>query len=354
MIVRYEVFDEDYIPEEILFRDGQIRRIAFNLKPAEQGSRPVNMLCLGPPATGKTTVMRYVMKMSGDVVRGVYVNCQFYQSRQQLFLKIFETLYGYTPPPGISFQKLYTSILKRSVESGEVLLIVLDDINLLPQKMINEVLFLILKGHEEMEGFKAGIVGISTDMRISASFDSRIASVFHPDEIVFPVYDLEEMLEILRRRAVEGIIGGRVSDSALELIAEKAFEYLDLRLGINLLKMAVLSAERSGRDTVTVEDVEENIERSKSAFFRKMITALSREEADVLLAIYTTGERYTGNIYAMFRDRMGYTKFYEIIRKLENLRLIDTATKYERGLKRYIVRRFRAEEVLSAIDEFLK
>lgn len=354
MIVRYEVFDEDYLPEEILFRDSQIRRIAFNLKPAEQGSRPMNMMCLGPPATGKTTVMRYVMKMGGDVVRGIYINCQFYQSRQQLFLKIFETLYGYTPPPGISFQKLYSSILRKSVESGEILLIVLDDINLLPQKMMNEILFLILKGHEEMEGFKAGVAGISTDMRISASFDSKTASIFHPDEIIFPVYDFEEMLEILRRRAMEGIIGGRVSDTALELIAEKAFEYLDLRLGINLLKMAVLSAERSGRETVTVDDVEGNIERSKTAFFRKMISALNREEADVLHAIYTTSERYTGNIYAMFRDRMGYTKFYEILRKLENLRLIDTATKYERGLKRYIVRRFRAEEILSAMDEFLK
>ncbi|NOY11788.1 MAG: AAA family ATPase [Archaeoglobi archaeon] len=354
MIVRYEVFDEDYVPEEILFRDTQIRRIAVNLKPAEHGSRPVNMLCLGPPATGKTTVIKHVMRMAEHAVTGVYVNCQVHQTRQQIFLRIFEHLHGYIPPSGISFQKLYSAILRNVVEEGRILLVVLDDVNLLPAKLADEVIFLILKGHEEVDGFKAGLVGISTDMKFLASLDAKTTSVFHPDEVVFPVYDFEEMLEILRKRAVEGVVGGRVSDEALEMIAERAFEYLDLRFGIQALKMAVLNADRKGRDVVGVEDVEEVLEQSRTAFFRKMISALSREEADVLAAIYTSDVRYTGDIYAMFRSRLSYTKFYEILRKLENLRLIDTATKYDRGLKRYVVRRFRADEVLSAIDEFLK
>lgn len=354
MIVRYEVFDEDYIPEEILFRDSQIRRIAFNLKPTEHGSRPVNMLCLGPPATGKTTVIKHILRMAENSVKGVYVNCQVHQSRQQVFLKIFESLYGYIPPSGISFQKLYSAILKRAVENGDVLLLVLDDINLLPPKLADEVLFLILKGHEEQEGFKAGVAGISTDMKFLAALDSKTTSIFHPDEIVFPVYDLEEMLEILRRRAAEGVIGGRVGDEALEFIAEKAFEYLDLRFGMHMLKMAVLNAERKGKDVVGIEDAEEVVEQSKTAFFRKMISALSREDVEVLTAIYTSDARFTGDIYAMFKSRLSYTKFYEILRKLENLRLIDTATKYEKGLKRYVVRRFRAEEILAAINEFLR
>ncbi len=354
MIVRYEVFDEDYLPEQVLFRDSQIRRMAFNLKPAEHGSRPVNMLCLGPPATGKTTVVKHVLRMAEESIRGVYVNCQIHQSRQQIFLKIFESLYGYTPPPGISFQKLYSAILKKVVESGDVLLVVLDDLNMLPTKLADEVVFLILKGHEEQDGFKAGVVGISTDMKFLTALDTRTTSVFHPDEVIFPVYDLEEMREILLMRAVEGILDGKVSDEALEFIAGKAFEYLDLRFGIHLLKMAVMNADRKGKDMVEIEDAEEVLERSKSAFFRKMISALSREEAEVLVAIYSSDARFTGDVYARFRDRLSYTKFYEILRKLENLRLIDTATKYEKGLKRYVVRRFRPEEVLSAVSEFLR
>ncbi len=354
MIVRYEVFDEDYIPEEILFRDQQMSRVAFNLKPAEHGSRPMNMLCLGPPATGKTTVMRYILNQAHQSIRGVYINCQIHQTKQQIFFKIFEGLYGYIPPPGISFQKLYSSILRKGVEEGQVLFVVLDDVNLLPEKLLNEVVYLILKGHEEVESFKSGVAGVSTDAKISALLESKTLSVFHPDEILFPVYDFDEMYRILERRAEAGVIGGKVSSEALEFIAEKAYEYLDLRFGIHLLKMAILNAERSGRDLVEIDDAQNILDTSRSAFFRKILSALGSDEVEVLVHLYTSRSRYTGDLYREMKGKMGYTKFFEIIRKLENLRLIDTAVKYEKGLRRYVIRRFRSEELLSAVDELLR
>ena len=354
MIVRYEVFDEDYIPEEILFRDSQMNRIAFCLRPAEHGSRPINMLCLGPPATGKTTVMRYMMADAMKSLKGVYVNCQIHQTKQQIFFKIFESVYGYIPPPGISFQKLYGSILKKGVEKDEIFFVVLDDINLLPEKLVNEVLYLLLKGHEEIKGFKAGVACISTDSKISAHFDSKIISVFHPEEILFPVYDFEEIYHILRKRAESGIIGGKVTEDALELIAEKAFEYLDLRFGINLLKTSVMAADRKGKELVAVEDVEGVMEDSRSVFFRKMVSALNSDEIEVLLHIYSSQSRFTGDIYREMGTKMGYTKFFKILRKLENLRLIDTAVKYEKGLKRYVIRRFRSDDIIKAVDEYVK
>ncbi|MBE8540012.1 AAA family ATPase [Geoglobus acetivorans] len=352
MIIRYEVFDEDYVPEEILFRDGQIERIAFNLKPAEQKSRPFNMLCLGPPATGKTTVMKYILKEAPPSLIGVYVNCQIHQTKQQIFSKIFDSLYGYFPPSGTSFQKLYSAILKKGVEEDRVIFVVLDDVNFLSPKLMNDIIYLILKGHEDHEGFKAAVAGISTDAKISAAFDAKVMSVFHPDEILFPVYDFDEMLEILKKRAEAGIIGGRVSQEALEFIAGKAFEYLDIRFGIHLLKMAVISADRKSRDSVSLEDAESVFEDGRTVFFRKLISALDREDLDVLKFIYGSDIKFTSEIYEALKGRMGYTKFYEILRKLENLRLIDTAAKYEKGLKRYVVRRFRREEIFRAIEEF--
>ncbi len=353
MIVRYEVFDEDYIPEEILFRDTQISRISFNLKPAMHKSRPVNMLCLGPPATGKTTVTKHILNSAEDYLTGVYINCQINQNKQQIFSRIFQRLYGYIPPSGLSFQKLYSAILKKIVERDEILFIVLDDINFLPPKLLNEVLHTLLKGHEELQGFKIGIAGISTDMRTSAILESKTLSLFHPDEIVFPVYDLDEMMEILRRRAEIGVVGGKVLNSALELIVEKAFEYLDLRFGINLLKLSILNADRKGKDFVDAGDVEEVIDEGRGIFFKKMVSALSKDEIEVLLAIYTSEKKFTGEIYSsFFKSKISYTKFYEILRKLENLRLIDTAVRYDKGLRRYVVRRFKSEEITSAVEKY--
>ncbi|WP_290902644.1 hypothetical protein [Ferroglobus sp.] len=49
---------------------------------------------------------------------------------------------------------------------------------------------------------------------------------------------------------------------------------------------------------------------------------------------------------------MSYTRFYEIINKLERLRLIDVVVgKKGRGRTRYIIKKYRADLVLKALIE---
>jgi cell division control protein 6 len=54
------VFDESYLPERVLHRDDQIRKVEGILADAGKGSRPENILATGAFGSGKTLVVRTV------------------------------------------------------------------------------------------------------------------------------------------------------------------------------------------------------------------------------------------------------------------------------------------------------
>jgi cell division control protein 6 len=59
-----EVFTPSYVPEDFIHRDDQLKEISLSLKPGLRGVNPVNTLIHGPPGTGKTTAVKYLL--NGD------------------------------------------------------------------------------------------------------------------------------------------------------------------------------------------------------------------------------------------------------------------------------------------------
>jgi cell division control protein 6 len=354
-----EVFDPEYLPDELLFRDQQLNRISSNLKPALKKSRPINMLCLGPPGTGKTSCIRLILKEIEGVesIIPVYVNCQLVSSNHGVFARIFEKVYGYPLPSyGIPFPKLYASILKKLVELDRTLIVALDDINLLlDDKIMNEAIYSILKAHEDVEGIKTGVIAIGTDLKLAAKLDSRVGSIFHPDEIFFPPYGTYEIFEILKRRCKIGFYKGVVDDEVIEKVAELTYEAGDVRVGLYTLKMAGIEAERRGSRKIEVDDVVRSFEGSRKVFLRKCMAMLDETEKELLRMIYSLDELTTGELYEKFVEKrsISYTKFYNLLTKLENLRTIDLVFKnLKKGRTRVIMKRFEPDVVLDALKEF--
>jgi len=357
-----EVFDPEYLPEELVFREQQLNRISSNIKPALNRSRPVNMLCLGPPGTGKTSSIKLIFK---EIVESeiqnlvpVYVNCQLVNSNQGIFAKIFEKVYGYPLPSyGVPFPKLYASILKKLAESEKVLIVALDDVNLLlDDKIMNEAVYAILKAHEEVEGVKTGVIAIGTDLKLAARLDSRVGSIFHPDEIYFPPYGEIEIFEILKKRCELGFYQGAIEDEVIEKVAELTFEAGDLRVGLYTLKMAGIEAERRGSRKIELDDVLKSFEGSRKVFLRKCMSMLDDLERELLKEIYSTDEDLTtGELFERFleKKKLSYTKFYNLLSKLENLRVIDLVFKsLKKGRTRVVMRRFDSEVIMGALREF--
>jgi cell division control protein 6 len=354
------VFEIDYLPETFHHRDSQMESLKYALKPAVRGSRPLNVMAQGPPGTGKTTAVHILfdeLRARTDIT-ATRVNCQVNSTRYSVFSQLFQSVFDYEPPSsGISFKKLFSQVTDRLVEEDEVLVVALDDVNyLFYESEASDTLYSLLRAHEEQGGARIGVIVISSDLDldIMAELDGRVQSVFRPEDIYFPPYDEPEIVEILQERVdrgfYDGVVGPTVLDRVAELTAEQGG---DLRVGIDLLRRAGLNAEMRASRTVESEDVEAAYEKSKYVHLSRRLGELSDSEADLLAVIAEHDGDQAGEVYETFHERtdLGYTRYSEIINKLDQLGVIDaTYTDVEgRGRSRELSLKYDAEAILDRL-----
>ena len=345
-----EIFDPEFVPPEIFHRDAQMRDLAITLRPVLQGAFSGHILCVGPPSTGKTTVVRHVLtKLDEHSVKTAYIKSPVLRTTYNIFAKIYEAVQQKLPPQkGVPLFKLIDEIGEAVKDS--VLVVALDDLNFLRVQTLNEVLSVLVKGLP----FKCVVIGVATEKNFLARIDPYTGSIFHFHEIAFPLYSSGEIREILRWRVREGFIEGAVSEEAFEKVVELTAKNGDIRYGLWLLREAGIAAEKRGSERVELEDVEAARIGEEVAALVKSVAVLSSDEREALKIIYTMGgkEITTGAVYAVMKCEVGlrHERFYEILDKLERLRFIDLVVgKRGRGWTRYIMRRYDVQAVLRAL-----
>lgn len=327
------VFEIDYLPETFQHRDSQLESLKYALRPAVRGSRPLNTVIRGPPGTGKTTA---VQKLFGELggqsdVEVVRVNCQVDSTRYAVFSRLFEGVFEYEPPSsGISFKKLFGQLTDRLVEEETVLVVALDDINyLFYENEAGDTLYSLLRAHEAHPGTKIGVIVVSSDLSLNVieELDTRVQSVFRPEEIYFPRYGVDEIRSILRERAARGFHEGVIGTPELESVAERTADSGDLRVGIDLLRRAGLHAEMRASRTVTDEDVDAAYEKSKHVHLSRSLHGLGDSERALLSVLLEHDGKRAGAVYEVFHEEtgLGYTRYSELVNKLDQLGIIDAS-----------------------------
>jgi len=327
------VFEIDYLPETFQHRDSQLESLKYALRPAVRGSRPLNTVIRGPPGTGKTTA---VQKLFGELggqsdVEVVRVNCQVDSTRYAVFSRLFEGVFEYEPPSsGISFKKLFGQLTDRLVEEETVLVVALDDINyLFYENEAGDTLYSLLRAHEAHPGTKIGVIVVSSDLSLNVieELDTRVQSVFRPEEIYFPRYGVDEIRSILRERAARGFHEGVIGTPELESVAERTADSGDLRVGIDLLRRAGLHAEMRASRTVTDEDVDAAYEKSKHVHLSRSLRGLGDSERALLSVLLEHDGKRAGAVYEVFHEEtgLGYTRYSELVNKLDQLGIIDAS-----------------------------
>ncbi|QSG10170.1 ORC1-type DNA replication protein [Halapricum desulfuricans] len=355
------VFEIDYVPETFRHRDSQMESLKYALRPAVRGSRPLNVIARGPPGTGKTTA---VQKLFSELrartdVNVARVNCQVDSTRYSVFSRLFEHVFEYEPPAsGISFKKLFGQITDKLVEDDEVLAVALDDVNyLFYEGEASETLYSLLRAHEAHSGAKIGVIVISSDLDLDVieELDSRVQSVFRPEEVYFNKYGEREIVDILRERVDRGFHEDAVGPTVLDRVAGlTAAQGGDLRVGIDLLRRAGMHAEMRASRTVELEDVEAAYDKSKYVHLSRHLRGLSDSEQMLVEVLAEEGGGRAGDIYEAFHDRseLGYTRYSEIINKLDQLDIIDTeyTTVDGRGRSRELTLNYDADAVLERLE----
>ncbi len=355
------VFEIDFVPETFKHRETQVESLTYALRPAVRGSRPLNVLIRGPPGTGKTTSIQKLFDEIGaqtSDVRTIRVNCQVNATRYSVFSRLFEGTFDYEPPSsGISFKKLFGQIAEKLVDEDRVLVVALDDVNyLFYENEASDTLYSLLRAHEEYPGAKIGVIVVSSDptLEVIDELDTRVQSVFRPEDVYFPVYDSPEVVDILAERVERGFHDGVISRSTLEYVADLTAESGDLRVGIDLLRRAGLNAEMRASRVVERKDVEKAYETSKYVNLSRSLSALSENERTLLRVVAEHDGEQAGDIYEVFAEEtdLGYTRYSELVNKLDQLGLIEAeyAEIDGRGRSRSLSLTYERDAVLDRLE----
>ncbi|MGA9203956.1 ORC1-type DNA replication protein, partial [Methanoregula sp.] len=256
---------------------------------------------------------------------------------------------------GTSFKQVFDAVARILQKEECVLLVALDDANyLLYENELNKVLYTLLRAHESYDGVRIGVIVIISDpdVDLSRAVDARVSSVFRPTEIYFPPYGNAEVREIMTARVMQGFFSGVLSDEMLDLVVEQTQKSGDLRVGIDLLKRAAFNAERAARRSIGREDICGAYAVSKYLHLEYTLKTLKDEESRILRELATisaTGaEMNAGEVYKTIKEKVpiGYTRFYEIVKKMDAMRLVNLQYRGGKGRTRVITLRYEPARVL--------
>lgn len=294
-----EVFDPRWLPEEILYRDSQMKEMALSIKPALRGGRASNCVITGPVASGKTSCAKFMVKeIKGEKkVAPVHMNCEIYDTPFKIFSEIHAALFGFRPPEtGVPLNAVYDKIFSFVSKEKKTLLVVLDEASAAPQ----DAMYKILRAHETHPDVKTCLWLISPKDFIHR-LDDKVRSAFMPNFVRFGRYTARETSGILKARCDAGLYNGVVSGEVIEAISSSAS---DLRHAIEILRKSVVAAESDAAKKVSMKHVEKFIGATEIILDEDSITnALKKGPVDSGRLFSSTG--------------MSYSKFYRTLKKME-------------------------------------
>lgn len=307
-----EALSSDYVPDKLPHREEYIRRVAELLSPVLRGEKPSSILIYGLTGTGKTAVVKYVMRRfeehaerAGiDLFRFSYVNCRNEDTNYRVLFKIGSDLGVKIPFTGLSVAELHNRLRDYIDSRRGAVTIVLDEIDFLVKKVGDDLLYRLTRINDELSRSKVSIVGITNDVKFVETLDPRVRSSLGEVEVVFPPYDAVQLADILRERAALAFREGVLEEGVIEYCASAAArEHGDARRALDLLRFAGEIAEREGAPRVGVGHAKKAREELEMNAATEVVRTLPYHSKLVLLSLAAMGgfAESTGSLYITYR-----------------------------------------------------
>lgn len=286
IIIDPDVFSQDFMPHAILHREAQINSLKLLfLKGA------ANALLYGPPGTGKTTVAKHITEELSKVKKlsRVYLNCWHLSTKAAIFNYI-NTQFGIlVPRRGVSKEEQFESFIQQFPKNRDVLFI-LDEVDALKDGALYDMLRL-----REVYLLKASVVAITNVTNFIARLDARARSSFS-SAIEFPPYKPNELKDILRERAIPGLMPDAWNEDVIAKCAGFAAKYGDARMGISLLYNSALIAEQE-EEKIKIEHVEKAKKQTLIHLVEAEKQQLGPSEKTVLAIVESSGAISISELY---------------------------------------------------------
>jgi len=302
------VLSPEYVPDQLPFRDAQIKAVAEVLATVLHGSKPSNLLLYGKTGTGKTAVARYVLsKLQGEVEANsglvvTYVNTRQANTEYRTLAELGAALNVQIPFTGLSTGEVIARIFREVQAKKAKLILVLDEIDYLVKAFGDGTLYEFTRSSERLAPGFLSLVGISNDLRFKEGLDPRVLSSLSEEELIFPPYTVEELRQILNARADAAFRRSAVTASAINLCAAMAgSEHGDARRAVDLLRISGEVAEREGLKQVDDACVRKASDKMEHDRVEEAIRSLPVQNKIILMAAarFRSGSN-TGELYLAY------------------------------------------------------
>ena len=304
------VLSPEYVPNQLPFRDAQIKAVAEVLATVLHGSKPSNLLLYGKTGTGKTAVARYVLsKLQGEVAASsglvvAYVNTRQANTEYRTLAELALALDVQIPFTGLSTGEVIARIFREIQVKKAKLILVLDEIDYLVKAFGDGTLYEFTRSSERLAPGFLSLVGISNDLKFKEGLDPRVLSSLSEEELIFPPYTVEELRQILNVRAEAAFRRSAVTASAINLCAAMAgSEHGDARRAVDLLRISGEVAEREGLKQVNDECVRKASDKMEHDRVEEAIRSLPVQNKIILVAAakFQSGSN-TGELYLAYSN----------------------------------------------------
>ena len=339
----------DYVPENLPFRDEEARTIAQTLSIVLKGARPSNLLLFGKPGTGKTAVIKNIIKRLQKKAKELEIDVIVPFVNAKTANTAYKVLYEIAEEMGINKgekkQQVYFTGLSMGEATDRILdfiqkkkklhvILVIDEIDSLVDKNGDDILYNFTRANERMyEGGFISLIGISNSLTFKDKLDPRVRSSLSEEEMVFNPYTILQLQKILSDRAKLAFNDHAISTAAINLCAAVAGkENGDARKAIDLLRVAAEIAEReraSAVQEIHIRQAQEKIEKDTNYEVLRNSTTHTKI---VLLAIMKSKNGNTGEVYETYSSLCKYSehepltqrRITQIISELDQLGLVRT------------------------------
>jgi cell division control protein 6 len=315
IIIKEEVLLPNYLPDELLHRDREMKTIAEAIKPLLKKREPDNQFIHGKSGTGKTSCIKFLINQlleHSPSVLPVYVNCWETATKAAIYNKIIEAMELPLPRRGLSADELLERVLQYIKNYNKPVLLVLDELDGLKQQ---ELLYVIGRANEK-EGVLFGIIGISNNPEFISKLDPRTRSSLRFSDLEFKEYNEEQLFSILNDRASLGLAPDTYDERLLRKIARNV-EDGSARVALEHLWKAAKHAENNGTSKITLQDLADSLDCENI----REGARISETETRIIETL-KQGEQTTSELFALLKFDKSKRQFMNHLSQLEKKGII--------------------------------
>ncbi len=314
-----KALQDSYTPKDILHREDQINQIASILAPILRLEKPSNLFIYGKTGTGKTLSLKYITsslletaKKNKLPVKIVYLNCKLKRvadTEYRLIAELTRELGKEVPATGLPTEEVYKLFIKKIEEEKVLLIIILDEIDQLVNKIGDEILYNLTRLNSDLKNSEISFIGISNSLFFINSLDPRVKSSLGEEELVFPPYNAIQLQSILKQRAELTFKVGVIEQGVIEKCAAYAArEHGDARKALDLLRVAGEISERKNQQKILIKNIDEAEEKIERDRVLDVINTQPKQFNLTLYSIFCLCQNsslksvFTGDVYEVYKE----------------------------------------------------